>query len=105
MKPTAYAREPEALDTLVKMMEDHRDDLVVIAAGYPAQMNELLDANPGLRSRFSRQIDFPDYTPSELCRVFEHIAATNGYECTSEVRDAVSEHFAVGEGRRQRAGG
>ena len=91
-------REPEALDTLVKMMEDHRDDLVVIAAGYPAQMNELLDANPGLRSRFSRQIDFPDYTPAELCQVFEHIAAKKGYACTSKVRDAVSEHFASARG-------
>ncbi len=87
-------REPEAIDTLVKKMEDHRDDLVVIAAGYPTQMNELLDANPGLRSRFSRQIDFPDYTPSELCDVFDHIAATIGYECTSEAYDAVLEHFA-----------
>ena len=56
----------EAIDTIVKFMEDHRDDLAVIAAGYPEEMQTLIDANPGLQSRFTRAIHFPDYTTAEL---------------------------------------
>ena len=60
----------EAIDTLVKFMEDHRDDLAMVAAGYTAEMAALIDANPGLKSRFTRTIAFPDYTDDELVQIF-----------------------------------
>ena len=60
----------EAVDTIVKFMEDHRDDLSVVAAGYPDEMVELMGSNPGLRSRFPQTIFFPDYTTDELVKIF-----------------------------------
>lgn len=69
----------EAIDTLVKYMEDHRDDLAVIAAGYPEEMASLIDANPGLKSRFARTIHFPDYTTDELVAIFELMSAGSSY--------------------------
>jgi len=69
----------EAIDTLVKFMEDHREDLAVIAAGYPAEMQQLIDANPGLQSRFARTIHFPDYTTEELVRIFETMSGRSEY--------------------------
>ena len=70
----------EAIDTLVKFMEDRRDDLAVVVAGYPVEMQELIDTNPGLKSRFARTIEFPDYTTDELGAIFELIAGKQGYE-------------------------
>lgn len=61
----------EAIATLLKRMEDDRKDLVVIVAGYTNEMKKFIEANPGLQSRFTRYINFPDYSPEELYRIFE----------------------------------
>lgn len=69
----------EAIDTLVKGIEDHRDDLVVILAGYTKEMQLFLSANSGLASRFPNQIEFPDYTGAELYKILCSIARSKGY--------------------------
>lgn len=69
----------EAIETLLKMMEDHRDDLVVIVAGYTAEMEEFIHSNPGLASRFNRYINFPDYTPAELLKIFLNFCSKHSY--------------------------
>jgi hypothetical protein len=74
----------EALDTLVKIMEDDRDDLVVILAGYPEPMARLLEMNPGLSSRIGITIDFPDFTPGDLIEIFEGMTANAEYDLADE---------------------
>lgn len=74
----------EAIDTLVKFMEDHRDDLAIVACGYPAEMAELIDANPGLASRFTRTIVFPDYTDDELVQIFRLMSSSKEYHADAE---------------------
>lgn len=69
----------EAIATLLKRMEDDRERLVVILAGYSSNMEGFLDSNPGLRSRFTRKIIFPDYSPAELVEIFHHFCSANGY--------------------------
>jgi SpoVK/Ycf46/Vps4 family AAA+-type ATPase len=81
----------EAIDTLVKFMEDHRDDLAVVVAGYPNEMQQLIETNPGLESRFARTLDFPDYTSDELVRIFELIAGRQEYHLAPEASDRLVE--------------
>ena len=81
----------EAVDTLLKAMEDHRDDLIVIAAGYIEPMQKFLHSNPGLESRFNRFIDFPDYTLSEMLAIFDMRCENAGYTVAEDAREALSE--------------
>ncbi|MEV4352518.1 right-handed parallel beta-helix repeat-containing protein [Actinoplanes sp. NPDC049596] len=87
----------EAIDTLVKLMEDHRDDVVVIAAGYEREIEQFLAANPGLASRFSRRIHFANYEPDELVAIFQQSALANGYECPGATLAAIRRHFELVE--------
>ncbi len=77
----------EAINTLVKEMEDHRDDLVVIVAGYPGPMAVFVAQNPGLESRFRTHLDFPDYTDDELVEIFRLMASGAEYDAGSDVLD------------------
>jgi Holliday junction resolvasome RuvABC ATP-dependent DNA helicase subunit len=74
----------EAIDTLLKFMEDHRDDLVVIVAGYPREMQRFVSSNPGLKSRFSKHLLFEDYTPTELGCVFQSLCTASDYHVDPE---------------------
>jgi hypothetical protein len=83
----------EAIATLVKLMEDHRDSVVVIVAGYPEEMEDFIDSNPGLASRFSRTLQFEDYVTSELVSIVEHHADRHQYELTDSAREALTAYF------------
>lgn len=69
----------EAIETILKAMEDHRDELVVIVAGYDDLMHKFIDSNPGLRSRFNKYFQFPDYTGDELLKILQRFCDNNGY--------------------------
>ncbi|UYQ60718.1 right-handed parallel beta-helix repeat-containing protein [Streptomyces peucetius] len=114
----AYALSPEdsgrdfgkeAIDTLVKLMEDHRDAVVVIVAGYTAEMERFLAVNPGVASRFSRTITFSDYDPEELLRIVEQQAEDHEYRLAPGTGEALLKYFtalpkgpAFGNGRTAR---
>lgn len=83
----------EAVDTLLKAMEDHRDDLVVIVAGYPDLMEEFLNSNPGLRSRFNKFIHFEDYNANELIGIFKSLCEKSGYKASEECMRFTQNYF------------
>ncbi len=84
----------EAVDTLLKAMEDHRDDLIVIVAGYPDLMEQFLSSNPGLRSRFNKFITFEDYTGDELMSIFESMCSKQEYRLDDEAREYAQKYWA-----------
>ncbi len=84
----------EAVDTLLKAMEDHRDDLIVIVAGYPDLMEQFLSSNPGLRSRFNKFITFEDYTGDELMSIFESMCSKQEYKLDAPARDYAQKYWA-----------
>jgi len=83
----------EAVSTILKRMEDYRDRLVVIVAGYKNEMKRFIDSNPGLQSRFNRYIDFPDYSPEELVKIFKMYMKKNQYTLASDAEDYLQEQF------------
>jgi stage V sporulation protein K len=87
----------EAIETLLKRMEDNRHRLVVIVAGYPRLMRRFLESNPGLRSRFSREIEFPDYSTDELVEIFARFAADAEYTLGEGADDALRAIFGGAE--------
>ncbi len=83
----------EAISTLIKGMEDNREDMVVIVAGYPALMQEFLESNPGLQSRFSKTIYFPDYNAGELTEIFRLFCDKNQIKLNDTIVDMVRHNF------------
>ena len=82
---------PEAINTLLKLMEDHRDRLIVIVAGYTEPMVRFLASNPGLKSRFNKFIRFQDYAPAEMIQIFHSMMARAEYQATEEALQAAGE--------------
>ena len=84
----------EAIDTLLKYMEDNRDDLIVVVAGYPDKMAGFIESNPGLRSRFNKNLHFVDYSPGELLKIFDLFCTSSGFRLSPNARTKVSQLFA-----------
>ncbi|OIK26144.1 right-handed parallel beta-helix repeat-containing protein [Streptomyces malaysiense] len=83
----------EAVDTLMKLMEDHRDEVVVIVAGYSAQMEQFLASNPGMASRFARTVEFPNYSAEELVTIVRGLCAKHYYELSGSALEALDRYF------------
>ena len=95
----------EAVETLIKLMEDNRDDIAVVIAGYPALMQGFLDSNPGLRSRFPFVVEFPDYTGEELTQIFKIFCKENDIKPTKTVLEAVERYFEAEAAKKNRTYG
>ena len=95
----------EAIDTLVKGMEDNRDDLIVILAGYTKEMETFLTANSGLQSRFPNIIEFPDYSGEELQKIAEINATSRGYRLSEDAKSALLDYFCVIQAMGDRTSG
>ena len=85
----------EAIDTLLKAMEDKRDDFIVIAAGYTDKMSAFLSSNPGLRSRFNKYLSFEDYSPTQLVEIFDLFCENADYHMEQSARDTLLQLFAT----------
>jgi len=85
----------EAIETLLKLMEDHRDDLIVIVAGYNEPMERFITSNPGLESRFNRYFNFDDYNSEELYDIFDAMCVKSEYLLTDDAKEYAREHFRM----------
>ena len=85
----------EAIEILLQVMENHRDDLVVILAGYADRMESFFNSNPGFRSRIAHHIEFPDYTNEELLRIAESMLAQQDYRFDAEGRASMTDYIAA----------
>jgi SpoVK/Ycf46/Vps4 family AAA+-type ATPase len=83
----------EAVDTILKRMEDNRQDFIVIVAGYTDEMREFINSNPGLKSRFNKFIEFPDYSGEEMIKIFDPMCVSQDYVLNKEATDYVAEHL------------
>lgn len=90
----------EAIDTLLKAMEDHRDDLIVIVAGYTAPMERFISSNPGLKSRFNKYLHFADYNAQELLDIFRCFCRKNDYVLTPEAEQLTAQRLREIHDRR-----
>ena len=85
--------DPDAITALIRQLEAHRNDVIVIFAGYEERMKKFLEQNEGLKSRIPFTIKFPDYKPEELVQIYEYILGQDGYTCTEDAREAAKEIF------------
>ena len=84
----------ECISTLIKAMEDHRDNLCVILAGYPKDMEKLIEANKGFQSRIQFYIDFPDYSEEELFSIFNNMLEQEQFKLDKKCKNAILEYFS-----------
>ena len=92
----------EAISTILKRMEDYRDRLVVIVAGYKNEMQRFIDSNPGLQSRFNRYIDFPDFSSGELADIFKMYMKKNQYTLSKDAEEYLKERFEYAVAHKDR---
>lgn len=95
----------EAINTLVQEMENHRDDVIVIFAGYPTQMKHFLDRNPGLSSRVAFHVNFEDYTVDELCQITKLMVARKNMKITNAAMDRLRKHYEIVKDRNDYGNG
>jgi len=89
----------EAIEILLQVMENNRDDLVVILAGYADRMDKFFESNPGFRSRIAHHIEFPDYTDAELLKIAEEMLKQQGYAFDGAARQAMADYIGIRRGQ------
>ena len=95
----------EALATIVQEMENHRDDVIVIFAGYKDELNQFISTNPGLRSRIAFSMEFPDYTVDELIEIASHITTSNGFILDDGAKSYLKENIKIDPTNRENGNG